>query len=295
MSILNKIFDKINKSKVVERNTYRNPTVIYDGKEIELKDEDVENLREYNANIEYANAGNVRAQYLAGKALYNYAKYKKFAVEQGKEAVELLKKAAVGGVVEANVLVGDYYRNKYLGVEDYTTALEWYKKGADLKNPESYWALGRAFDEGEGVTENHDRAFEFYLKGAELGEPYSMSEVGVAYYEGKYTERDIKKAYPYLKGAYEAGKDGCKCAYYLSLYYFNGEIVDKNPEKGVKILKKLCSDDVSILEDEAVELLIYCYENGIGTSINHGEANKLKLRIKEQNDLFDSFVAAFNN
>lgn len=295
MSILNKLLGKSNKLKVDEKKVYKNPTVIYDGREIELKDKDVENLRQYKANIEYANAGDVKAQFLAGKALYNYAKYNKFAVEQGKEAVELLKKAAAGGIVKANVLVGDYYRNQYLGVEDYTTALEWYKKGADLKDPESYWALGRAFDQGEGVTEDHDRAFTFYLKGAELGEPYSMREVGVAYYEGKCTKRDIKKAYSYLKGAYEAGIDSCKCGYYLSLYYFNGEIVERNTEKGVQILEKLCSDDVSILEDEAVELLIYCYENGIGTSINREAADKLRLRIKEQNDLFDSVVAAFNN
>lgn len=286
MSILSKIFRKYNTSPVDEEMVHNNQTIIYEGEEIELKDEDVENLRIYNANIAFAKEGDVKAQFLAGKALLIYAKANSFALNRCEEAVGLLKKAAIGGVAEACSLVGDYYNNKYLGGADYVTALEWYRKGADLRDPDSYWALGNAYESGKGVPENHCKAFEYYLQGAKLGEPYSMRETGVAYYEGNIIEQDKEKAYPFLKGAYEKGKKGEKCGYYLSQYYFNGEIVEKNPEKGVEILEDICSDYNPIFDDGEAELLLYCYENGVGTPVNYEAANQLRLKMKREDELF---------
>lgn len=286
MTILSKIFSKNNISSVYKEKVHKNPTIIYEGEEIELKDEDVENLRVYNANIGFAKEGDVKAQFLAGKALLTYVKAKSFALNRCEEAVKLLKNAAIGGIAETCRLVGDYYHNKYLGGADYVTALEWYRRGADLRDSDSYWALGNAYEFGEGVSENHCKAFEYYLQGVKLGEPYSMRQVGIAYYEGNIIEQDKEKAYYFLKGAYEKGKKGEKCGYYLSQYYFNGEIVEKNPEKGVEILEDICSDYNPNFDDGEAELLLYCYENGVGTPVNYEAAHQLRLKMKRVDKLF---------
>lgn len=281
MSFLSNLFGKKSNLQVDEKMIHKNSVVVYDGEEIELDDEDVENLRVYEENKD----GDAKAQYFAGKALFDYANGNYFAIERGEEALELLKNAADGGIAEANKLIGDYYLTKRYGKEDYATALEWYKKGAELGDPEAYWKVGNVYQNGNGVEKNPYEAFGYYLKGAEMGEPCSMSKVGIAYYEGKILEQDKEKAFPFLKGAYEQGEKRFYCGYYLALCYFKGECVEKNPEKCVEILEDLCFSK-GLFEDEEAELLLYCYENGVGTSVNYDAANRLRAKMKEQDDMF---------
>jgi hypothetical protein len=112
-------------------------------------------------------------------------------------------------------------------------------------------------------------------------------ELGIAYFEGKDVERDYEQAFVLLQDSFEAGE--IESGYYLALSYFNGLGTEINEKKGFSILEKTI-EETDFKREEAEELLILCYEKGIGTLKDVKKAEKLRTKWENDREIMEKLV-----
>ena len=293
MGLLKQFFSKKQKNSF-ELETQR--TLIVDGEEVELDQEAVKFLDTYDHNIEAAQAGIGDAQLVVGKALKDFADYYWYGMNRIDEANDWLKKAADQGYGAAYTQLGMYYYSDRYEHLDYEKAISLFRKAEELGDAEGVYQIGYSYKNGYGVEKDVYEAFSYFLKAAELGQGDAMEEAGIAYYEGNVVEEDKDKAFKFLSNAY------IKCEYHLKPFYYylakcymQGEGTEKCPEKAVEVLKKGSRHNISRKCDDGINMLIYCYENGIGTAVDMKEASELKRKVRESEKLWDDIISMMSD
>lgn len=143
------------------------------------------------------------------------------------------------------------------------------QESADKSDPESLFELGHCVFEGIGTQADKDRGFELLMESAESGYAPAEDMVGEIYAEGRYGDVDYKEALKWFGRAVEHNYP--KGNYHLALLYkttkfrnvdsyleniriavdakipeavgelgfryYQGEMVEKDTEKGIKMLE----------------------------------------------------------
>lgn len=287
MSLFGKLFKSNNRdSKAVKEKRI----IIADGEKVELEQEAIEYLDIYEKNLELAQAGDGEAQMAAGAALKEYADNFWYGRNRIDEAMSWLEKAAEKGYGAAYTKLGMYYLRDYYDHQDYDKALSLFRKAEELQDAEGIYRIGEMYQYGDGVGEDEHEAFRYFLRAADLGNGSAMEKAGIAYYEGNIVEQDRAKAFYYLSNAYTACEYHYKnFYYYLAQCYIQGEGTKKCPEKAVEVLESLCRKKNLKRDRKARDLLIYCYENGVGTKVNFKRASELRMEQEKVEKFWDNF------
>ena len=88
-----------------------------------------------------------------------------------KTSLDIWKKAADTGNVEAQYYVATLYEQGATGTSDYGTAAQWYQKAAEQGHRQAAMNLGRLYDQGLGVPQDSQLAFSWMTKASGLGQP----------------------------------------------------------------------------------------------------------------------------
>lgn len=191
--------------------------------------------------------------------------------------------AASNGDAESMSMVASMYANGVGTVKNMTSAYDWYKRAADSASPSGLEGLADCFRTGQGTSSNQPEAFRTYSKitsfssrlqyilgyyyamgegvdqdvamavsllkqSAASGNVYAQAVLGVAQYEGDVPfkdEKDVGKALPFLKSAFEnSGRESLpagllqKVYRYLSGFYRYGRVVDRDMQLAEQLTSK---------------------------------------------------------
>ncbi|KAF9908661.1 hypothetical protein EC991_009589 [Linnemannia zychae] len=107
------------------------------------------------------------------------------------DITETTAKASKGNV-EAQVALGDMYREGSGVNKDLQAALDWFTKAADQEDPVAQFKIGTLYDNGEGVSRDHSKAEEWYLRAAKQGYSPAQRSLGSLYElgQGRLAEKD---------------------------------------------------------------------------------------------------------
>lgn len=188
-------------------------------------------------------------------------------------AAEWYRKAADAGNYEAQYRLARLYKEGTGVKQDYSAAARWFQKSADQGSSEAQIDLGNLYLHGQGVKKNVAEAFRLYKLSAEQGDPRGTHNLGTCYRVGHHVAVDEQLAKDWLfKGAiygqlesYSAlaemhakGSPQTKpdyqeamrwqlrglasghepARYAIGLMHRNGQGVQKNSERAMKLLRK---------------------------------------------------------
>src|SRR6185295_15422053 len=85
------------------------------------------------------------------------------------KAFEIFRPLAEKGNTQAQVQLGQMYREGQGVPQDNAEALNWYRKAADQGSDEAQYNLGAMYRDGQGVAKNDAEALRWYRKAAEHG------------------------------------------------------------------------------------------------------------------------------
>ncbi|KAF9537847.1 hypothetical protein EC957_007568 [Mortierella hygrophila] len=117
-------------------------------------------------------------------------------------AMDWYLKAAQQGHATAQSNIGILYSNGRGVPQDYVQAMEWYLKAAQQGHAPAQFNIGILYDNGRGVPQDYAQAMEWYLKAAQQGHATAQSNIGILYSNGRGVPQDYVQAMEwYLKAA----------------------------------------------------------------------------------------------
>ncbi|GBC09529.1 hypothetical protein RclHR1_08950007 [Rhizophagus clarus] len=143
-----------------------------------------------------------------------------------------------------------------------------YQKAADLKNDLAQFDLALMYEDGEGIEKNYGMTFELAKELTEREYSSGINLLGYCYFNGIGTEVNKQKAFDLYYKAANLGNNRAQCN--LALMYKNENFIKDNDK--VFELSKKCSEGK---HSGGINLLGYCYDNGIGTEIDTQKAFEL--------------------
>ncbi|KAF9275645.1 hypothetical protein BGZ88_002234 [Linnemannia elongata] len=106
------------------------------------------------------------------------------------------------GDKNAQIALGDMYRDGKGVPQDYQGAMDWYFKAIEQGDAVGQQRVGVLYEEGLGVSQSYSTAMEWYLKSAEQGFAAAQYQIGELYNYGRGVTRDYGRATEwYLKAA----------------------------------------------------------------------------------------------
>lgn len=263
MSILSKVFNRKAKEEISGRMGYD-----------EIR---IQNLRDKYVEAEE----NGEKDAVIKKAEY-YKLYAEYHSDDdaGRKAIDLYEECAEHGFVEAFRMLGHIYDEGEIVPEDKGKSMCYYEKALEEGDGETAYFLGQYYEEGEVGPKDLKRAAEVYRKGAELGAVDAKAELGIAYFEGKGVDKDYQEAFRFLMESFDEEEN--KGGYYLAVCYLNGLGTEMDERKGFLVLEHIVGHASCYKSDEAKELLMNCYEKGIGTAQDVKKAEEMRDRFREQ-------------
>ena len=147
-------------------------------------------------------------------------------------SVELVKKAEAGDS-DAQVQLGNCYKNGSGIEKDYKKAAQWYAKAADLGDSWGLNNLAACYEGGLGLEKNKKEAIKLFTKAAEMGGARAQTNLGVRYANGISVEKNEYEALKwYQKAAIQDFPDA-----QLGLSWLLSTSNDPKIRNGVEALK----------------------------------------------------------
>ncbi len=122
-------------------------------------------------------------------------------------AEELLLRAARGGFVLAQIMLGKSLENGLLGRRSLAEAHDWYELAANAGNAEAQLAMGTAHYLGRGRPKDAARAAHWYREAAKAGDIGAAYILASMYEQGDGVEQDLRLARYWYQRAADGGDD----------------------------------------------------------------------------------------
>jgi TPR repeat protein len=122
-------------------------------------------------------------------------------------AEELLLRAARGGFVRAQLMMGQSLENGLLGRRDLREAHDWYELAAQAGSAEGQLAMGTAHYLGRGRPKDAARAAHWYREAAKAGDVGAAYILASMYEQGDGVEQDLRLARYWYQRAADGGDD----------------------------------------------------------------------------------------
>ncbi len=119
--------------------------------------------------------------------------------------VELLNRAARGGFVTAQLLLGRTLENGEFGPRDLKRAHQWYAVAAESGSVEAQVAMGTAHYLGRGLPQDPQRAAHWFREASKAGDVGAMYLLASMYEQGDGVEPDLRLARYWYGLAGQAG------------------------------------------------------------------------------------------
>lgn len=251
--------------------------------EEDLTEAEIEIRQMYEAYEKAKQEKNPNADLMLAEYCERYARYYSDQ-DIGIKSVCLYETFAAKDNALALRKLGHYYRNGQFVEKDASKGVRCYQRAVELKDAEAAYFLGKCYEDGEGVEVNYEKAVENYQKGAEWGDADVQAQLGIAYFEGKGILKDYEKAFFWLNQAFR--NDVVWGEYYLAVCYLNGLGTRMEEGRGFSILEQITQGGFIYKKDEALQLLINCYEKGIGTEKNAAKAKELREKVEKDKRWF---------
>ncbi|KAF9089365.1 hypothetical protein BGX29_012099 [Mortierella sp. GBA35] len=128
--------------------------------------------------------------------------------------------SVTSGDKDAQVALGNIYRDG-VGVQQvHQAAMDWYLKAADQGDSEGLSKVGYLYDKGLGVPQDYSVAMEWYRKAADQGDVHAQYSVGYLYYFGRGGTRDQSQSMYWCRKAADQGHP--EAQYSIGNLYDNG-------------------------------------------------------------------------
>lgn len=127
---------------------------------------------------------------------YDYCNYGELMLKSAlkeddyKEAIEYLTRASEMGWADADLLLGQMYRDGNTEERNIEKAIVYLTKAAENGNNKAMFMLGDLYYDGKFLKKNSEEAFKWYLKSASVGNARSQYQVGMMYSSGEGVEKD---------------------------------------------------------------------------------------------------------
>lgn len=219
----------------------------------------------YVDNIYEAQKGDTKAQVVVGKYLICYGEIK--------EGLCWLKKAYLQKEPTAYTAFGNLYMEGAVVEKNEEKAVKFYELGIKGKDPAAMYFLATYYLGKEQSEMSINMIVKLFTVAANMGEEMASVQLGKLYFEGDRIEKDEAKAFYWLNKAVMDGREYVYAGYYLGRCYLEGIGVERDEIKGFQILKNTEEEGGSRI-DQVREMLINCYEKGIGVKRNTRKAKE---------------------
>ncbi|KAF9102484.1 hypothetical protein BGX30_009301, partial [Mortierella sp. GBA39] len=98
--------------------------------------------------------------------------------------------SASEGNKDAQVALGDMYRDGKGAPQDYQAAMDWYFKAVEQGDAAGQLRVGALYNDGFGVPKNYSMAITWYLKAANQGNASAQHSIGLLYNNGEGVPQD---------------------------------------------------------------------------------------------------------
>ncbi|MDO5297105.1 MAG: zinc-ribbon domain-containing protein [bacterium] len=194
------------------------------------------------------------------------------------KALQWLTNAAEQGNIDAQLALGQRYRQGKLIKADGKLAETWLTKAMAQGSSAAMLALAEMYEQGSVIEKNGGKAVELYAQAAKQGNIQAMNHLGELYEKGTLVERSLKKAVEYYTQAAKRNSPEAKC--HLGKLYEKGQGVTKNMAKARSLYEQAAKQGSA----RAQYCLGNLYEKGQGVNKNIGKALQLYEKAAQQKD-----------
>ncbi len=189
----------------------------------------------------------------------------------------------------------DAEQRMYSEVESFV--MEIYKEEIENGNTNAMCELAMMYYHGyRGIKQNFDQAVKYNLMAAEKGSEQAFENLGYCYYYGKGGTVDYTKALSYFLHGVLTGNS--VSLYKIGDMYFNGYIVEKNPEFAMELYNTCIemANEIDVHDDRILGpvylRIARMYHYGIGTNQDIDMA--IKMYHKAEMHLYQLITESYD-
>ncbi|KAF9900239.1 hypothetical protein EC991_007692 [Linnemannia zychae] len=180
------------------------------------------------------------------------------------------------GDADAQVALGDMYREGRGVKRDYRTSVDWYIKAAQQGHVVAQANVGAAYEKGLGVPQDDEKAVKWSSKAAQHGSIHAQNLMGMMYEYGRGVPLDDLKAITwYLQAAHQ---QHINAQYKVAEMCEQGRGVPKDHTKAFDWYLKAATQG----HERSQFLVGNAYQEGKGVSKNSTKAVEWYLKAAEQ-------------
>ncbi|KAG0281036.1 hypothetical protein BGZ95_007236 [Linnemannia exigua] len=198
-----------------------------------------------------------------------------YHIANGRDLVQTIIDASRGNK-EAQVSLGDMYKDGRGVGRDYLTAMDWYQQAARQGDAVSLLKVGVLYEQGLGVTQDYSAAMDWYLKAAEQGNAEAQCSIGTLYEQGHGMRQNFPQAMAWYLKAAEQGFARAQCN--VGVLFERGQGVSQDYSQALEWYLKAAEQGHPHAQCNSGEL----YETGEGVPVDNSKALKWYRKAAEQ-------------